>query len=74
MMALLNYWFSQNFTMTVIIIVGGFFVLLALLLVLQLLLFTVDKLIPKAKLSMSLRFAWQQLNRCSLYTSDAADE
>jgi putative ABC transport system permease protein len=63
MMALLNYWFSQNFTMTVIIIVGGFFVLLALLLVLQLLLFTVDKLIPKAKLSMSLRFAWQQINR-----------
>jgi putative ABC transport system permease protein len=49
--------------MTVIIIVGGFVILLALLLVLRLLLFTADKVIPKAKLSMTLRFAWQQINR-----------
>jgi putative ABC transport system permease protein len=63
MMALLNYWFSQNLAMTVIIIVGGFVILLALLFTLRLLLFTADKVIPKAKLSMSLRFAWQQINR-----------
>ncbi|MFT7492295.1 MAG: putative ABC transport system permease protein [Pseudohongiellaceae bacterium] len=63
MMALLNYWFSQNLAMTVIIIVGGFVILLALLFALRLLLFTADKVIPKAKLSMSLRFAWQQINR-----------
>jgi putative ABC transport system permease protein len=63
MMALLNYWFSQNLAMTVIIIVGGFVILLALLFALRLLLFTADKVIPKAKLSMTLRFAWQQINR-----------
>ncbi|MGK0248012.1 MAG: putative ABC transport system permease protein [Oleispira sp.] len=63
MMALLNYWFSQNLAMTVIIIVGGFVILLALLFALRLLLFAADKVIPKAKLSMSLRFAWQQINR-----------
>jgi putative ABC transport system permease protein len=63
MMALLNYWFSQNLAMTVIIIVGGFVILLALLFALRFLLFTADKFIPKAKLSMSLRFAWQQINR-----------
>jgi putative ABC transport system permease protein len=63
MMALLNYWFSQNLAMTVIIIVGGFVILLALLFALRLFLFTADKVIPKAKLSMSLRFAWQQINR-----------
>ncbi|MFT4906812.1 MAG: putative ABC transport system permease protein [Oleispira sp.] len=69
MMALLNYWFSQNLTMTLIIIGGGFVILLALLFVLQLMLFTADKLIPKAKLSMSLRFAWQQINRDRYRTS-----
>ncbi|MEH6449177.1 MAG: FtsX-like permease family protein [Oleispira sp.] len=69
MMALLNYWFSQNFTMTLIIIVGGFVILLALLFMLQFLLFSADKLIPKAKLSMSLRFAWQQINRDRYRTS-----
>ncbi len=69
MMALLNYWFSQNLTMTLIIIVGGFVILLALLFILQFLLFSADKLIPKAKLSMSLRFAWQQINRDRYRTS-----
>jgi putative ABC transport system permease protein len=69
MMALLNYWFSQNLAMTLIIIGGGFVILLALLFVLQLMLFTADKLIPKAKLSMSLRFAWQQINRDRYRTS-----
>jgi putative ABC transport system permease protein len=69
MMALLNYWFSQNLIMTLIIIGGGFVILLALLFVLQLMLFTADKLIPKAKLSMSLRFAWQQINRDRYRTS-----
>ena len=69
MMALLNYWFSQNLTMTLIIIVGGFVILLALLFMLQLLLFGIDKLIPKAKLPMSLRFAWQQINRDRYRTS-----
>ena len=69
MMALLNYWFSQNLYMTLIIIFGGFVVLLALLFLLQLLLFTADKILPKAKLSMSLRFAWQQINRDRYRTS-----
>jgi putative ABC transport system permease protein len=69
MMALLNYWFSKNLSMTLIIIVGGFVVLLALLFILQLILFTADKLIPKAKISMSLRFAWQQINRDRYRTS-----
>jgi len=69
MMALLNYWFSQNLTMTLIIIVGGFVILLALLFTLQFLLFSADKLIPKEKLSMSLRFAWQQINRDRYRTS-----
>jgi putative ABC transport system permease protein len=69
MMALLNYWFSQNLTMTLIIIVGGFIILLALLFILQFLLFSADKLMPKAKLSMSLRFAWQQINRDRYRTS-----
>ena len=69
MMALLNYWFSQNLSMTLIIILGGFVILLILLFMLQLLLFGIDKLIPKAKLSMSLRFAWQQINRDRYRTS-----
>jgi putative ABC transport system permease protein len=69
MMALLNYWFSQNLYMTLIIIFGGFIVLLTLLFLLQLLLFTADKMLPKAKLSMSLRFAWQQINRDRYRTS-----
>jgi putative ABC transport system permease protein len=69
MMALLNYWFSQNLSMTLIIIVGGFVILLALLFMLQFLLFSADKLIPKAKLSMSLRFAWQQINSDRYRTS-----
>lgn len=69
MMAFLNFWFSQNLKMTLIIILGGFVVLLVLLLLLQLLLFTANKLVPKARLSMSLRFAWQQINRDRYRTS-----
>ena len=63
MMAFLNYWFSQNLVMTLIIILGGFLVLLALLFLLQLLLFLADKALPKTKLPMTMRFAWQQINR-----------
>ena len=69
MMALLNYWFSQNLSMTLIIMSGGFVVLLALLFLLQLLLFLVDKILPKTKLPMTLRFAWQQINRDRYRTS-----
>ena len=69
MMALLNYWFSQNLSMTLIIILGGFVVLLALLFLLQLLLFLADKILPKTKLPMTLRFAWQQINRDRYRTS-----
>jgi putative ABC transport system permease protein len=69
MMALLNYWFSQNLSMTLIIIFGGFVVLLTLLYLLQLLLFIADKIMPKTKLSMTMRFAWQQINRDRYRTS-----
>jgi putative ABC transport system permease protein len=69
MMALLNYWFSQNLSMTLIIILGGFVVLLILLFLLQLLLFIADKAMPKTKLSMTMRFAWQQINRDRYRTS-----
>jgi putative ABC transport system permease protein len=69
MMAFLNYWFSQNLTMTLIIILGGFSILLVLLFLLQLLLLVVDKLLPKTKMSMTLRFAWQQINRDRYRTS-----
>lgn len=63
MMVLLSYWFSQNLIMTLIIIVGGFLVVLFLLFVLQFLLFSIDKVMPLAKLNMSMRFAWLQINR-----------
>lgn len=63
MMVLLSYWFSQNLIMTLIIILGGFFVVLFLLFVLQFLLFSIDKVMPLAKLNMSMRFAWLQINR-----------
>jgi putative ABC transport system permease protein len=63
MMILLNYWFSNNFIMSVVIIGGGFIVLLLLLFVLKSLLFLLDKLIPQAGLSLTVRFAWRQINR-----------
>ena len=63
MMVLLSYWFSQNLIMTLIIIVGGFLVVLFLLFVLQFFLFSLDKVMPLAKLNMSMRFAWLQINR-----------
>jgi len=69
MMVFLSYWFSNNLAMTLIIILGGFVILLVLLFLLQLLLFFSDKLMPKAKLSMSMRFAWQQINRDRYRTS-----
>jgi putative ABC transport system permease protein len=69
MMSLLNYWFSQDLAMTLIIILGGFSVLLVLLFLLQLLLFLVNKVMPKTKLSMTMRFAWQQINRDRYRTS-----
>ena len=69
MMVFLSYWFSKNLAMTLIIILGGFAILLVLLFLLQLLLFFSDKLIPKAKLSMTMRFAWQQINRDRYRTS-----
>lgn len=69
MMSLLNYWFSQDLTMTLIIILGGFFVLLILLFLLQFLLFLANKVMPKTKLSMTMRFAWQQINRDRYRTS-----
>jgi putative ABC transport system permease protein len=69
MMSLLNYWFSQDLAMTLIIILGGFFVLLILLFLLQILLFFVNKVMPKTKLSMTMRFAWQQINRDRYRTS-----
>ncbi len=69
MMAFLNYWFSQNLTMTLIIILGGFSILLVLLFLLQLLLLVIDKSLPKTKVSMSFRFAWQQINRDRYRTS-----
>jgi putative ABC transport system permease protein len=63
MMVLLSYWFSQNLIITLIIIVGGFLVVLFLLFVLQFLLYSIDKVMPLAKLNMSMRFAWLQINR-----------
>ena len=69
MMSLLNYWFSQDLTMTLIIILGGFSVLLILLFLLQLLLFLANRILPKTKLSMTMRFAWQQINRDRYRTS-----
>ena len=69
MMVFLSYWFSNNLVMTLIIILGGFVILLVLLFLLQLLLFFSDKLMPKAKLSMTMRFAWQQINRDRYRTS-----
>lgn len=69
MMSLLNYWFSQDLIMTLIIILGGFSVLLILLFLLQLLLYLVNKILPKTKLSMTMRFAWQQINRDRYRTS-----
>jgi len=69
MMVFLSYWFSNNLVMTLIIILGGFVILLVLLFLLQLLLFFSDKLMPKAKLTMTMRFAWQQINRDRYRTS-----
>jgi len=69
MMVFLSYWFSNNLAMTLIIILGGFVILLVLLFLLQLLLFFSDKLMPKAKLTMTIRFAWQQINRDRYRTS-----
>jgi putative ABC transport system permease protein len=69
MMVLLSYWFGQNFNMSLIIIIGGFFTSLVLLFILQFLLFVANKLILKASLPMSLRFAWQQINRDRFRTS-----
>ncbi len=69
MMSLLNYWFSQDLAMTLIIILGGFSVLLILLFLLQLLLFLANRILPKTKLSMTMRFAWQQINRDRYRTS-----
>ena len=69
MMVLLSYWFVQNFNMSLIIIIGGFFTSLVLLFILQFLLSVVNKLILKASLPMSLRFAWQQINRDRFRTS-----
>lgn len=69
MMVFLSYWFSNNLAMTLIIILGGFVILLVLLFLLQLLLFFSDKLMPKAKLTMTMRFAWQQINRDRYRTS-----
>lgn len=69
MMVLLSYWFGQNFNMSLIIIIGGFFTSLVLLFILQFLLSVVNKLILKASLPMSLRFAWQQINRDRFRTS-----
>jgi len=63
MMALLNFWFSGDIKMTLIIIVGGFATLLILLFLLQGFLYVADRLLPKNTLSMSFRFAWQQINR-----------
>ena len=69
MMSLLNYWFSQDLVMTLLIILGGFFVLLILLFSLQFLLFLIDNVLPKAKFSMTMRFAWRQINRDRYRTS-----
>jgi len=63
MMALLNFWFSGDIKMTLIIIFGGFSILLILLFILQALLLIADRIMPKAKLSLSFRFSWQQINR-----------
>ena len=63
MMALLNFWFSGDMKMTLIIIFGGFSILLILLFIIQILLLIADRIMPKAKLSLSFRFAWQQINR-----------
>lgn len=63
MMVLLSYWFSQNLTMTLLIILGGFLILLLLLFVLQFALFALDKITPLAKMNLSMRFAWLQINR-----------
>lgn len=63
MMVLLSYWFSNNLVMTLIVILGGFFVLVILLLGLQLKLYSLNKIMPLAKMSLSSRFAWLQINR-----------
>ena len=63
MMVLLSYWFSQNLIMTLIVIGGGFLVVLFLVFVLHFLLFSINKALPLGKLTISLRFAWLQINR-----------
>lgn len=69
MMATLSYWFSQNLIMTVIVILAGFITLLVLLFFLQFILYLLNRFMPLAKMSLSLRFAWMQINRDRYRTS-----
>lgn len=63
MMIVLSYWFSQNLAMTAIVILGGFWVLLFLLFLLQGILYLLNRIMPIARMTLSLRFAWLQINR-----------
>lgn len=69
MMATLSYWFSQNLTMTLIVILAGFVTLLVLLFILQFILYLLNRIMPLASMSLSLRFAWLQINRDRYRTS-----
>lgn len=69
MMATLSYWFSQNLIMTLIVILAGFITLLVLLFFLQFILYLLNRFMPLAKMSLSLRFAWMQINRDRYRTS-----
>ena len=69
MMVLLSYWFSNNLIMTVIVILAGFVILLLLLFVLQVILYLLNQIMPMAKMTLSMRFAWMQINRDRYRTS-----
>ena len=69
MMALLSYWFSKNLIMTLIVILAGFVTLLVLLFILQFILYVMNRIMPMAKMTLSMRFAWMQINRDRYRTS-----